>query len=126
MKKITVILSLVLCPFVLSAQSWWGASVGLGHEQPYTDLPSFDLKTQDANNQLVPLFLSSEGEYMWSDNAFRFEAKDGKIITSEQIADEWLRQTFTGDERHTALWMGVSLLSLAGILLLARRRKEEE
>lgn len=81
-RPIVVVLCLVLCPFVLSAQSWWGASVGLGHEQPYTDLPAFDLNTQDANNQLVPLFLSSEGEYMWSDGAFSFSAKDGGIKTS--------------------------------------------
>ena len=82
MKKVIVILYIVLCPFVLSAESWWGASVGLGHEQPYTNLPAFDLSTQDANNQLVPLFLSSEGEYMWSDGAFAFSAKDGVIETS--------------------------------------------
>lgn len=75
-------MSLVLCPFVLSAQSWWGAAVGLGHLQPYTDLGAFDLNTQDANNQLVPLFLSSEGEYMWADGAFVFSAKDGQIAPS--------------------------------------------
>lgn len=65
-----------------SAQAWWGAAVGLGHEQPYTDLPAFDLSTQDANNQLVPLFLSSDGQYMWSDGAFRFEAVNGEIKPS--------------------------------------------
>lgn len=73
---------IVLCPFVLSAQSWWGAAVGLGHLQPYTDLGAFDLNTQDANNQLVPLFLSSEGEYMWTEGAFTFSAKDGQIAPS--------------------------------------------
>lgn len=76
-------LYIVLCPFVfLSAQSWWGASVGLGHEQPYTNISAFDLNTQDANNQLVPLFLSSDGEYMWSENAFTFSAENGEIRTS--------------------------------------------
>jgi len=77
---VLILYSLFLIP--VSAQSWWGAAVGLGHEQPYTNLPSFDLNTQDANNQLVPLFLSSEGEYMWSDGAFVFSAKDGGIETS--------------------------------------------
>lgn len=33
---------------------------------------------------------------------------------------------FTGDDRHTNAWAGVSLASLVGITLLARRRKEEE
>ena len=65
-----------------SAQAWWGTAVGLGHEQPYTNLPAFDLSTQDANNQLVPLFLSSDGQYMWSDGAFRFEVVNGEIKPS--------------------------------------------
>lgn len=56
--------------------------MGLGHLQPYTDLEAFDLNKQDANNQLVPLFLSSEGEYMWADEAFVFSAKDGQIAPS--------------------------------------------
>lgn len=85
MKKVIVIVYLALCSLMLSAQNWWGASVGLGHEQPYTDLPAFNMLTQDANNQLVPLFLSSEGEYMWSDKAFTFEAKEGKILLSEPL-----------------------------------------
>ena len=83
MKKVIVILYLALCSLMLSAQNWWGAAVGLGHEQPYTNLPAFNMLTQDANNQLVPLFLSSEGEYMWGDQAFTFEAKEGKILISE-------------------------------------------
>ena len=82
MKKIIVLLSIVSLPWLLSAQSWWGAAVGLGHEQPYTNMPTFDLNTQDANNQLVPLFLSSEGEYMWSDGPFSFSAEEGIIKTS--------------------------------------------
>ncbi|MBQ6764126.1 MAG: hypothetical protein IJP45_02950, partial [Paludibacteraceae bacterium] len=81
-RPIVIVLCLVLCPLVLWGQSWWGASVGLGHEQPYTDLPAFDLNVQDANNQLVPLFLSSEGEYMWTDGAFVFSARQGRIETS--------------------------------------------
>jgi hypothetical protein len=32
---------------------------------------------------------------------------------------------FTGDERHTAVWGFVSLLSLAGIVVVARKRREE-
>ena len=71
-----------MCNRGASAQAWWGTAVGLGHEQPYTNLPAFDLSTQDANNQLVPLFLSSDGQYMWSDGAFRFEVVNGEIKPS--------------------------------------------
>ncbi len=98
MKKVIVIVYLALCSLMLSAQNWWGAAVGLGHEQPYTDLPAFNMLTQDANNQLVPLFLSSEGEYMWSDQAFTFEAKEDKIFISEPTevvkAGESLRDAY--------------------------------
>ncbi|MBQ9339678.1 MAG: glycoside hydrolase [Paludibacteraceae bacterium] len=84
MKRIIFLISSIIpLSFVLTAQSrWWGAAVGLGHEQPYTDFRTFNLMTEDANNQLVPLFLSSDGEYMWSDNAFSFSAKLGGIETS--------------------------------------------
>ena len=33
---------------------------------------------------------------------------------------------YTGDDRHTAVWGFVSLLSLAGIVVVARKRREEE
>ena len=82
MSKIINSLLCLLLSLTCSAQNWWGASVGLGHEQPYTNLPAFDLSTQDANNQLVPLFLSSEGEYMWCNTAFSFSATQGEISTS--------------------------------------------
>ena len=79
-----IVLLLVMCCTVHAAD-WWGASVGLGHEQPYTNMSTFDLSTQDANNQLVPLFLSSDGEYMWSDGAFKFAVKDGEIESSVKM-----------------------------------------
>ena len=72
----------LLLSLTCNAQNWWGAAVGLGHLQPYTNMSPFDLNTQDANNQLVPLFLSSEGEYMWADRAFVFAAKGGEIAPS--------------------------------------------
>ena len=83
--RIKYIVLLLAVSYTMHAAHWWGASVGLGHEQPYTNLSVFDLATQDANNQLVPLFLSSEGEYMWSEGAFAFEAVNGEIKTSEPL-----------------------------------------
>ena len=84
-KRILYILLLVAVSVSAQDAYWWGAAVGLGHEQPYTDQPLFDLNTQDANNQLVPLFLSSDGEYMWSDKAFNFTVKNGTIRTSHPV-----------------------------------------
>ncbi len=87
MRRIILVLSIIAISASTFSQKtyWWGAAVGLGHIQPYTEHRMFNMHTEDANNQLVPLFLSSEGEYMWSDKAFRFEAKDGNIITSEEL-----------------------------------------
>ena len=86
MKRLLSILTIItLCVTTFSQTYWWGAAVGLGHEQPYSNYRLFDLNTEDANNQIVPLFLSSEGEYMWTDNTFSFEAKDGNIVTSTEM-----------------------------------------
>ena len=86
MKKLSIILASCLLAFgsLQAAPSpyWWGASVGLGANQPYRTQSSFDLHTQDENNQLVPLFLSSDGSYMWSDSVFVFSAENGEISTS--------------------------------------------
>ncbi|MBQ7210929.1 MAG: glycoside hydrolase [Paludibacteraceae bacterium] len=84
MKKSCLLISFLFVALSLPAQQpyWWGAVVGLGHEQPYTDMPEFDLSRQDANNQIAPLFLSSEGEYMWNNDAFSFSAVEGQIISS--------------------------------------------
>ena len=96
--RIKYIVLLLAVSYTMHAAQWWGASVGLGHEQPYTNLSVFDLATQDANNQLVPLFLSSEGEYMWSEGAFAFEAVNGDIKASRPLtrvkAGETLRDAY--------------------------------
>lgn len=96
--RIKYIVLLLAVSYTMHAAQWWGASVGLGQEQPYTNLSVFDLATQDANNQLVPLFLSSEGEYMWSEGAFAFEAVNGDIKASMPLtrvkAGETLRDAY--------------------------------
>ena len=88
MRHYPAILFLLLAWFCNAQTEWWGAAVGLGHNQPYKGQSAFNLLTQDANNQLVPLFLSSQGEYMWCDKAFGFEVNNGQIITSEAMTCE--------------------------------------
>ncbi len=77
---------LILSLTCVAQTAWWGAAVGLGHLQPFTNSRPFDLSTEDANNQLVPIFLSSDGQYMWSDSAFSFEAKEGRILTTKPLS----------------------------------------
>lgn len=59
---------------------WWGGAVALGSKMPYlVPVATFDLATQNGNNQVVPLFLSSKGRSVWSDYPFRFEVKKDSI-----------------------------------------------
>lgn len=76
---------LLLClfafqPLRLSATNWYGGAVGLGHEQPYTNLRPFNMSVEDANNQLCPLFLNDEGEYIWTENPVIFSFENGNPI----------------------------------------------
>ncbi|MEG0454718.1 MAG: glycoside hydrolase, partial [Bacteroides sp.] len=64
----------------LNNERWWGGLVALGHQMPYSDKLSMqDMARNNLNNQVVPLMLSSEGRYIWSEHPFRFEVKDGRL-----------------------------------------------
>lgn len=65
----------------LPNEKWWGALTALGSQMPFEDnLQMFDLSKNNLNNQVVPLMLSSQGRFMWAEEPFRFEVKDGEII----------------------------------------------
>ncbi len=59
---------------------WWGGVVAYGARMPYLEpVKEFDLALQNRNNQVVPLFLSSKGRYIWSDQPFRFTVNDSVL-----------------------------------------------
>lgn len=64
---------------------WWGGVVAYGGKMPYVfPIQEFNLALQNNNNQVVPLFLSNKGRYIWSNHPFKFEVKDKAIsIVSE-------------------------------------------
>lgn len=67
----------------LENEKWWGGLVALGNQMPFTqDLPEQDMARNNLNNQVVPLMLSSAGRYVWSEQPFRFEVKDGLLLLS--------------------------------------------
>jgi len=54
-------------------EKWWGASVGMGSEMPFANkLNLINLETTNFGNQTVPLLISSNGRYVWSDFPFQF------------------------------------------------------
>ena len=72
----------------LEGEKWWGGMVALGSKMPFEgDLRLFDLAAENLNNQNVPLLLSSEGRYVWSDKPCtrKRRAKGIKSIRSAQL-----------------------------------------
>lgn len=79
----------------LPGEHWWGCSVGSGALMPFEDnFPRFDLATEDANNQLVPLLLSDQGRYIWNDTPFVFSVTEGVLTLEAEQALE-VRQAGT-------------------------------
>lgn len=57
----------------LANEKWWGGMVGKAAQMPYNSNTSVqNLAIENANNQNVPLLLSSEGRYVWSEYPFAF------------------------------------------------------
>ncbi|WP_106830034.1 glycoside hydrolase family 31 protein [Parabacteroides pacaensis] len=63
---------------ILPEESWWGGLVALGSQMPFEgQIRLFDLSSMNLNNQGVPLMLSSQGRYIWSDKPFAFKVENG-------------------------------------------------
>lgn len=66
-------------------EHWWGGVVAFGSRMPYLQaVNEFDLSLQNYNNQVVPLFVSNKGRYVWSDEPFKFEVKDNALIVRSE------------------------------------------
>ena len=66
---------------MLKDEYWWGGSINLGHEMPYTADSDcyFDLNGGRENDQFAPLLVSNKGRYIWSEESFKAEIKNGEI-----------------------------------------------
>ncbi len=73
----------------LENEKWWGAFVGFGQNMPYESTTRiFNLSRENFNNQLIPLFVSNQGRYVWSDQPFMFKfSNDTLIIYSDYEKD---------------------------------------
>jgi alpha-glucosidase len=64
----------------LKNEKWWGGFVGIGSKMPFAaNTEIFNLSTQNYNNQIVPLLLSSEGRYVWCEHPFRFQMRNDTL-----------------------------------------------
>jgi len=72
---------------------WWGGVVAYGSSMPYLQtVNEFDLSLQNYNNQVVPLFVSNKGRYIWSDEPFKFEVKENSIIVRSNYENIEIQQ----------------------------------
>ena len=69
----------------LDGERWWGGVVALGAQMPFrAELKEYDLSRDNHNNQIVPLFISSKGRYLWSEKPFIFNIKEGNLIIQSE------------------------------------------
>ena len=106
MKKIIIIIALITTTFNLAAQNknlteiniekdeyWWGAAVGLGSQMPIEGkIELFNLSFHNKNNQVVPLLLSNQGRYLWSDSPFSFSVDENKITIESAFEKPLVRK----------------------------------
>ncbi len=107
MKYISTLLFLCLFTSILTAQkfvssirplpaeSWYGAFTAKAFcNTPLKDLTfqpyqrnekKKDLRTDNRGNQAAPLLISNKGRYVWSDEPFAFEFKEGVLIISSNL-----------------------------------------
>ena len=66
---------------LIPGEGWWGGVVHQGVKMPFGKNPfSFNLYGDDAGNQGVPLLISNNGRYIWSEQPFRYSFRNDSII----------------------------------------------
>lgn len=65
---------------MLENEYWWGGSSSDGSKEPFgADSEHYADYNADAQNQTMPLYVSSKGRYIWSDSAFKVSIKNGEF-----------------------------------------------
>ncbi|MDF2939024.1 MAG: glycoside hydrolase [Paenibacillaceae bacterium] len=69
---------------ILPDEYWWGGRAADGCNMPYDDAGLFqaDLNVNHGGNQASPLLISSKGRYVWSEEPFAFQFKEGTLLVS--------------------------------------------
>ena len=67
---------------MLKNEFWYGGAVYEGYRQPVSadDIVDWDFRENPTHNQIMPLFLSSKGRYIWSNAGFRISFRKGEIL----------------------------------------------
>jgi len=76
---------------ILENEYWWGGGICFGDKAPYSAESNISMDLTGTNsieclNQSMPLLLSSKGRYIWSEQAFALEFKNGKIYVTGDMS----------------------------------------
>lgn len=72
---------------------WWGGVVAQGSTMPFLKpAKEFDLARENWNNQIVPLFVSNKGRFIWSEKPFKFTVEVDKITVKSDYEDLKIQQ----------------------------------
>ena len=67
---------------ILPNELWWGGSVMYATKQPFDATTKIELNMdQSGSNQSAPLFLSTQGRYLWADSPIRYICFDEGFVT---------------------------------------------
>src|SRR5437016_3249460 len=68
-------------------EKWWGGAVMAATSMPFGTKPfAHDLLGKNLGNQTVPLLISQHGRYVWCDDPFKFEFKNGTLVLTPHSA----------------------------------------
>lgn len=90
---------------IQAGEYWWGGSTNSGISQPFSRDSVYEADfRRSASNQTMPLLLSSQGRYIWSESPFAIKIADGNIyIEGSEIVvaqcGNTLREAYLGAMR---------------------------
>jgi alpha-glucosidase (family GH31 glycosyl hydrolase) len=61
----------------------WAGVIRDGHLMPFSADYSMNFYANNKNNQLQPLILTSKGQFVWSEQPYKFETKSNEIIITD-------------------------------------------
>ena len=61
----------------------WAGVINDGHLMPFSKEYSMNFYGMNKNNQIQPLLVTSKGQYIWSEEPFKFDVLDGKVIVTD-------------------------------------------
>jgi alpha-glucosidase (family GH31 glycosyl hydrolase) len=63
----------------------WAGVINDGYLMPISSTFTMDFYSNNKNNQLQPMILTSKGQYVWSEQPFKFEISNSEIVITDSF-----------------------------------------